>query len=142
MQLAPVDNIWLPGKGVVDLEPYRVHRALQAYDERLVFGRITDEKHPGYGDWCAFVKKPHGMPPHPVLGFGRQIPTPEEAVRRADAANTKRHGTKVLEELKREDVQRRNARDRESLNLAETYADIMMEAEHVKPPQIFVPRGI
>ncbi len=136
-QLVPTEKIWLPGQGVVDLEPMRVHRAVQAYDERLMFGRNEAN-----GDWCIFVKMPHGEIPLPVLGFGDTIPTPEEAVRRADAANTRRHSTQILDRIMKEDEDRRAANARERERLAELYADIMKEARGIKGPQIFVPRSL
>lgn len=136
-QLAPSDKIWLPGQGVVDLEPMKVHRAVQAYDERLIFGRHDN------GDWCIFVKMPHGQRPVPVLGFGKhKIPTPEEAIARADQANTRKHGDKLLRMLKQEAEERKAMADAASLANAEVYADIMKEAKGVKNPQISVPRGV
>jgi len=136
MQMKPSERIWLPGQGVVDMAPMKVHRAVSQYDERLMFGRHEN------GDWCIFVKMPHGKKPLPVLGFGRELPTPEEAVRRADAANTRRHGQKVLDQIMADDRRRRREVEKRSEQLAETYADIMIEAQGVKAPQIFVPKGI
>ena len=136
MQMRPSEKIWLPGQGVVDMAPMKVHRAVNAYDERLMFGRHEN------GDWCIFVKMPHGKNPLPVLGFGTELPTPEEAVRRADAANTRRHGQKVLDQIMADDRRRRAKLDKESEELAEVYAEIMMDAQGVKAPQIFVPKGI
>lgn len=142
MQSREATRLWLPGQGVVDLAPMRVHRAVQAYDERLVFGRINDESHPAYGDWVIFVKMPHGRAPLPVLNFGRELPSPEEAVRRADAANTRRHGMKIMDDIVRDDQRRRAALDKESEELAEIYAEIITNAKGVKNPMIVVPRGI
>ena len=136
MQMKPSEKIWLPGQGVVDMAPMKVHRAVSEYDERLMFGRHDN------GDWCIFVKMPHGMLPRPVLGFGTELPTPEEAVARADAANTRRHGQKVLDQIMADDRRRRAKLDKESEELAEVYAEIMMDAQGVKAPQIFVPKGI
>ena len=136
MQMKPSERIWLPGQGVVDMAPMKVHRAVSQYDERLMFGRHDN------GDWCIFVKMPHGKDPLPVLGFGRELPTPEEAVRRADAANTRRHGQKVLDQIMADDRRRRAKLDKESEELAEVYAEIMMDAQGVKNPSIYVPRGI
>lgn len=137
MQLKPSERIWLPGQGVVDLGPMKVHRALQAYDERLIFGRNTDT-----GDWCAFVKMPHGQAPVPVIGFGKEMPTPEEAVQRCDRANTRRHGDQLLDLIKRDDERRRAALDKASEESAEIFAEIMKDAPGYKTPRIFIPRGI
>jgi len=136
MQMRPSEKIWLPGQGVVDMAPMKVHRAVSQYDERLMFGRHDN------GDWCIFVKMPHGKDPLPVLGFGTELPTPEEAVRRADAANTRRHGQKVLDQIMADDRRRRAKIEKESEELAEVYAEIMMDAQGVKNPSIYVPRGI
>lgn len=142
MQMRPAERIWLPGQGVVDLGPMKIHRALQAYDERLIFGRINDESHPGYGDWVAFVKMPHGQNPVPVIGFGKEMPTPEEAVARCDRANTRKHNDTLLRMIKEDDERRRAAIDKEFEKLQEVYVDIMKEAKGHKAPQIYVPRSI
>ena len=142
MQKTPAERIWLPGQGVVDMGPMKVHRALQAYDDRLMFGRNSDPNHPGYGDWCAFVKMPHGEAPVPVIGFGKELPTPEEAVKRCDAANTRRHSSQLLDMVTRDELRRRAELEKGREELAEVYADIMKEAKGVKAPQIFVPRSI
>lgn len=143
MQTREVTRLWLPGQGVVDLAPMKIHRAVQAYDERLMFGRITDESHPGYGDWVVFVKMPHGQTPVPVLGFGnKELPSIEEVLRRADEANTRKHGQALIDAMHREQLQRKAEAEKESERLAELYADIMKEAEGVKNPMISVPKGI
>jgi hypothetical protein len=41
-----------------------------------------------------------------------------------------------------DDRRRRAKLDKESEELAEVYAEIMMDAQGVKAPQIFVPKGI
>lgn len=137
MQKTPAEKIWLPGQGVVDMGPMKVHRALQAYDDRLMFGRNEDT-----GDWCAFVKMPHGQAPVPVIGFGRELPTPEDAVKRCDAANTRRHSSQLLDMVTRDEIKRQEIYAKQREELAEVYADIMKEAKGVKAPQIYVPRGI
>lgn len=144
MQIQPSEKLWLPGQGVVDMGPMKVHRALQAYDERLLFGRINDPNHPGYGDWCAFVKMPHGSkhPILPVIGFGPEMPTAEEAVERCNAANTRRHGDKLLNDIMADDRRRRRDLERGAEANSEIYVEIMKEAQGVKAPQISVPRSI
>lgn len=92
----PVTKLWIPGMGEVNLEEYRVHKAVQEYDERLMFGRNMDT-----GDWCIFVKMPRGEDPVAVLGFGKRVPDPREAVQRADAANTRKHGAQIIEAMEK-----------------------------------------
>lgn len=133
MQMKPSERIWLPGQGVVDMAPMKVHRAVSAYDERLMFGRHEN------GDWCIFVKMEHGRKPLPVLGFGTEMPTPEEAVRRADAANTRKHGDKLLRDIKADDERRRRGLEKAAEANADIYAEIMSAAQGVAPVRIFVP---
>lgn len=142
MQKAPATKLWLPGQGVVDLEPLRVHRALQAYDERLVFGRNMDT-----GDWCAFVKVGPSRPPIPVIAFGDTIPHPDDAVRRCMAADTRRHSSAILNAVTRDEIARREKASADANEEhREIFAEIMDYAyrkEGVHPvPRIFVSRSI
>lgn len=136
----PTDSIYIPGTGNVKLDEYRVHRALQEYDERLMFGR--NEK---TGDWCAFVKMPHGQAPMPVLGFGRTIPTPEEAVRRCYKADTKRHGSKIFDQMQAHNARIREAKEKATSEQAEVAAEILDYGYRVMGahpfPKIYMNRG-
>ena len=128
--MRPTTNIWLPGQGVVDLEARRVSAAVEAYDPRLFFGRITEEGHPGYGDWVIFVKMPHGEPPVPVLGFQYQIPTPEEAVRRAHAANTRAHGDQLLRLVEADHAKMKEQQEKAADELNEELVELMESGIH------------
>lgn len=89
---APADKIWLPDSHTFrELLP--LNRALNAYDERLRFGRNEDT-----GDWCVFLVA-RGEAPIPVLGFQDKIPSVEECMARVDAADTKKHGDQILDEI-------------------------------------------
>jgi hypothetical protein len=123
--MRPAQKIWLPGRGVVDLEARRVSAAVEAYDPRLFFGRIDDPNHPGYGDWVIFVKMPHGEPPVPVLGFQREIPTPEEAVQRAHAANTKVHGDQLIDMVERDHAIQKERQEKAEAELIAEYVELM-----------------
>lgn len=93
--------IYLPGRGVVDLAGVSVDRAVNQYDERLSFGRNEET-----GDYCIFVKMPRGWdgPEHglPILGFQREVPTVDEAMKRLWQSDTLRHGERILNEVNRE----------------------------------------
>ena len=128
--MRPTNKIWLPGRGVVDLEARRVSAAVEAYDPRLFFGRIEEENHPGYGDWVVFVRMPHGEPPVPVLGFQYEIPTPEEAVRRCHAANTKAHGEAILRAVEEDYAKAQAARQYEADQLNEELAELLESGMH------------
>jgi hypothetical protein len=123
--MRPTNKVWLPGRGVVDLEARRVSAAVEAYDPRLFFGRIEEEDHPGYGDWVVFVKMPRGEPPVPVLGFQFQIPTPEEAVRRCHAANTKAHGESILHAVEADYREQKKLQEYAESELQGQYVELM-----------------
>lgn len=97
--------IWLPGQGVVDVRAARVDRAVQQYDERLRFGRNEAN-----GQYAIFIKFPPGddyFPElYPILGFGFDIPEPEAAIRRLEAADTLKHGERMLDEMHRRNRER------------------------------------
>lgn len=93
-------TIYLPGRGVVDLEANRVDRAVHEYDERLSFARNEET-----GDYCIFIKMERGWDGPdaglPVLGFGKQIPHPEDALKRLYQADSLRRGNEILDDINR-----------------------------------------
>lgn len=98
---APASKIWVPRSHEMR-EAVPLQRALRAYDERLYFGRNED-----HGDWCVFLKMPHGERDVPVLGFQDNIPTVEEMMKRVHAADTKRHGDAILVEMEKHNARLR-----------------------------------
>lgn len=141
--MRPTNKIWLPGRGVVDLEARRVSAAVEAYDPRLFFGRIDQPDHPGYGDWVVFVRMPRGQDPIPVLGFQYEIPTPEEAVRRCHAANTKAHGDAILRAVEADYREQERIQKAAEAELQGEYVELMESGVRrmgAHPsPRIFVP---
>lgn len=85
-------NIWLPKS--VNYNAYRVDRAVNEYDERLMFGRNEDT-----GDWCVFVRMPSPRPPFPVFGFGDRIPEPDEALSRIKEGHLVEHKERIWREV-------------------------------------------
>jgi hypothetical protein len=99
-----MSSLYLPGVGMVNLTAMRVHQAVVEYDERLIFSQ-----HPENGQWCIFMKMPSdyetavqidGNNVLPLLGF-RDIPHPEDAVKRLWEADTLRQGEQWLDEMNR-----------------------------------------
>lgn len=86
-------KIYVPGKGLVDASMNRVDTAVNEYDERLFFAQNGET-----GQYCIFLKMPHGEDPLPVLGFDT-IPHPEDALKRLYYADTMRHGEKILDDI-------------------------------------------
>jgi len=92
------------------------------------------------------VKMPHGQKPVCVLTFGKQLPTPEEAVKRADAANTRKHGSEIYDAMLRDNAELEKARAAKWDDLGTLVSEVRDHAFRqtgVHPfPRIFVPKGV
>lgn len=85
-------NLWLPNG--MNMKAYRVDRAVNAYDERLMFARNEDT-----GDWCVFIRMPNSNPPFPVIGFGSEVPEVEDVMYRVQVSDTMRAGNTIYNEV-------------------------------------------
>ena len=85
-------RLWLPN--TMNYDAYRVDRAVNAYDERLMFARNEDTK-----DWCVFVRMPSPQEPMPVFGFGDRIPDPVEAVAKVQEGHLVKHKERIWKEI-------------------------------------------
>jgi hypothetical protein len=135
----PAEKLYIPGRGEIRLDEYRIHRAVQEYDERLVFGRNE------FGDWCVSVMMPRGSdyPYANVIGFGTEIPNIDEVMHRVRAADTRRHGQEILTAALRHNEALRDPARRAADDGAQAAAEAI-EWGHRKMgthpnPRIFVP---
>jgi hypothetical protein len=110
--------ILVPGRGLVNLDAERVNKAVMEYDERLRFGY-----NPANDDWIIYIRMPQSFeayyyiddePVYPCIGFGTSIPAPEYALHRLKAADTLRHGERILNEMNRLNEKWRAERDAEA----------------------------
>lgn len=86
-------KLYIPGQGFVDLHLRRAMKAVEKYDDRLILAR-----HEHTGDWVAFIQLgPDRM--FPVIGFGKELPHPDEITRTLERADTHRHGDKILRQI-------------------------------------------
>ena len=86
-------KLYIPGQGMVDLHLRRAMKAVEDYDDRLILAR-----HEHTGDWVAFIQLgPDRM--FPVIGFGRELPHPDDIRRTLERADTHRHGDKILRQI-------------------------------------------
>lgn len=133
---APV-KLWLPGLGEVDPRIRRVVKAVRDYDPDLKLAR-----HEVTGDWVITLREDT----HPIFGFGRELPHPDDVERLLSAKDIKRHGKKIMEQLAR-------AAERERLDsqyrteeadeaTAETMAWFYGKHGAKSAPQVFIPRSI
>lgn len=83
-------NIWVPPSHY-DKMAVSVRVAVREYDPELNFG-INEAN----GQWCIFMER-HGER-IPILGF-RGIPHPDDALKRLYKSDTRRHGSKILDEM-------------------------------------------
>jgi len=131
-------RLWLPN--TMNYDAYRVDRAVNAYDERLMFARNEDT-----GDWCVFVRMPSPTEPIPVFGFGDRIPDPVEAVAKVQEGHLVKHKERIWKEIidsqeqYRKDLQYKGdqARD-ESVEAIE----FMMRQEGLSPVVKSLPKGV
>lgn len=129
-------RLWIPGYGTVPAHMRAAVRTVEEYDDRLILA-----KHEGTGDWVAFVQLgPDRM--FPVIGFGKELPRPEEIRSILERHDTRRHGDKVLREIERENAriqaEKRKAVD-EAIEEAAEYADFGFRKFAGVKPQIFIP---
>lgn len=118
--------MFLPEVGSVTKEEFLAFKAAKDYDERLLFMR-----NPKNGEYAVFVKtdRSDGQPPlRPVLGFGREVPSPDAIRERLWNADTWRHGKSILDEMDRKKKQHDAENEWVRSNAAEESAE---RIEHV-----------
>ena len=86
----PGNIIEVPGRGLVDMDAYRVNRAINEYDERLFF-----DKDPKTNHWVIWIKMPHGKDSQPICGF-TAVPSIEDAIGWLKKNDSKLHGADKL----------------------------------------------
>jgi hypothetical protein len=129
-------KLYVPGQGYVDFHLRRAMKAVEDYDDRLILA-----KHEHTGDWVAFIQiGPDRM--FPVIGFGRDLPHPDEIRSTLERADTHRHGDKILRQIQetndRIQREKRNAAA-EAIEEAAEYADFGFRKFKGLKPQIFIP---
>lgn len=144
-------RLYIPGRGMVDLEAHRVDTAVREYDERLFF-----DEHPVNGQWCIFIKVGAELPYYPdmlymegtnvipILGFDK-IPHPEDALKRLYAADTVRHGEQILDDMNRRNEAAKKAAAKQADEATGEAAEAMewfnRQVDKHPVPRIFVPGG-
>jgi len=100
--------IFVPGRGVMDLDCRRVDLAVNEYDERLFAARHPYTNDPSvfikmspFTDWLLddFGLEIGGQKCMPVLAFPHGFPEPHEVIHRLRKADSLRRGTKILKEI-------------------------------------------
>lgn len=90
-------RLWIPGLGETDRKVRAVANAVRDYDESLRLAR-----HEVYGDWVIVI----GDEGHPVYGFGKELPQPQDVESILSKYDMKRHGRKIMDDLARITKQR------------------------------------
>jgi hypothetical protein len=129
-------KLYIPGQGYVDMHLKRAMKAVEDYDDRLILAR-----HEGTGDWVAFIQLgPDRM--FPVIGFGKDLPQPDDIRRTLERADTHRHGDKLLRQIQETNdrLQReKRAAVNEAIEEAAEYADFGFRKFRGLKPHIFIP---
>jgi hypothetical protein len=89
-----MSSIYIPGLGEKSFDEIRIDRAIKEYDERLFFARNMETR-----DWCVFVRMPRPEPAYPVIGFGGELPSVDEVMRRVRRADAHKHGFQIYDEI-------------------------------------------
>lgn len=98
-------KIYIPGRGSVDSDVYKVDRAVNQYNDRLSFAFNEAGQ-----DYCIFMRMPYPEPPIIILGFGQQIPHPDEACKRLWESDTLIHGERILNDILKSQEEFKNAK--------------------------------
>lgn len=133
------NEIWTPS-GKVDLHYLQAKRAVEEYDSNL-----TLAKHTVTDDWVIFTRLDNGTL-YPVIGLGRELPSPDRIKERIYKSDLRRRGEKMLDEMNRrnEQIRRNNRRAAEDATglMAEALEYGYRKMEKHPVPRIFIPRGI
>lgn len=126
-------SLWIPGRGSMDTRVFRVDKAVREYNDRLSFDRNHDT-----GDWCVFMRMPSPEEPLPLFGFGDSIPEPDEVVKQLWKADSLRHGEKILDQIVREQEERKQKYEYAASQASEESAEVLEHflRKHGKSPVI------
>lgn len=96
VQSAPEQRLYIPGAGggMVDLAFKRTFHAVKQYDDRLILAR-----HEHTGDWVAFIEIPNSENMFPVIGFGQELPGPDEARAILQRHSANAQGSKLIDQI-------------------------------------------
>ena len=98
-------KIYIPGRGSVDSDVYKVDRAVNQYNDRLSF-----EFNEAGQDYCIFMRMPYPAEPVIILGFGEKVPHPDEACKRLWESDTLVHGERILNDILKSQEDFKNAK--------------------------------
>ena len=117
-------KIYIPGRGTVDSDVYKVDAAVRQYNERLSFKLNEDTQ-----DYCIYMRMPYPEPDLPILGFGREVPHPDLACKKLWESDTMIHGDKILKDILKSQEDFKNAKryaaDQASADSAERIEHVM-----------------
>lgn len=131
-----MSTLFIPGRGVVDLEARRIDAAVSEYDERLFAARHPETNHPG-----VFIKMPpsydgdnglviSGQRAIPVLVFPGGFPHPDHVLGELHKRDAVRRGTEILDEINRRNDQLKAAGNHAASEAAGEVAEVMASARH------------
>jgi len=90
----------------VDSSVYRVHCAVNAYDQNLSFN-LNEET----GDYCVYMRMPYPEEPVAVLGVGKNIPHPDYICKRLRETDVRIHGDKLFDLIIKEQAKEKREKE-------------------------------
>lgn len=129
-----MSTIFVPGRGAMDLECRHADRVVNEYDERLFAAVHPHTNVPSvfikmspFTDWLRddFGLEIAGQRCMPILGFPEGFPPREQIIERLVKIDAKRRGTKILDEINRNN----DAIKREAAYIQEQAAGVVAEVQ-------------
>ena len=129
-------KIYIPGRGSVDSDVYKVDAAVRQYNERLSFKLNEDTQ-----EYCIYMRMPRPEPDLPILGFGRMVPHPDLACKKLWESDTMIHGQKILDDILKSQEDFKNAKryaaDQASADSAERVEKFLRGKGHSPVVKVF-----
>ena len=146
--ITPGGAFYVAGRGEVDLEQEMYDRKLRSviaeFDSE---GKLTLGRHHQTGEWILFLKaraNPFGLDsPYPVLGLGRERPTPDFLRQVLRETDTRRNGDEILKKIQKNNERlRKPSRDAadEALEILAETAESFLHREGKTPYHRSLPK--
>lgn len=133
-------HIFVPGRGYVDYKILSLDKAVKEYDERLFVAQNEET-----GDWCIYMKAPHGQFPIPIVGWRyEELPDKDEVFVWLWKHDSIRQGERLLDDINRHNDEIRKEREEKMSELTGEMAEHIevvtrWTGEHPEK-RIFVPK--
>lgn len=135
-------DIWMPGLGMTPINFVTAGNAVSDYSSDLMLGRNNKT-----GEWHVMVKDgPHDGQPFPVFNLGKELPPYDVIQRKLYESDVRRHGAKIVEQIRRRAEAEKRSHDAYMHDVAEDSAErienAMRKGGMLPNLKIFVPSDL